>query len=395
MIKIRMNCAHGVSLAVALLVAALLTVALQRPANASDLAVPAVGDRLLQTDGASDAGSGPENALTPTGEQVTLDAGEWRWYTFEYASDSDGDTEPSEAIAELQMTEPGSIDFEVWTQDDIRRWRNGEDFSPTGAGTPAFTGEEDGTDQRNRSLLRWVGSGEATVQYYIIVQNQTDSQASYSLTVTGPTVSFIGPGDSTLDEPTATNAMTDTTTMTDTGTMTGTTSGDMASDDMSDTSAMLAGGTGPNDALTPSSGSRTLAAGERRWYTFRYNSDGDFDTEPEEVIAELQMSRPGALSFEVWSQDDLRRWQNREDFTPTGAGTPAFVIESGDNVDNRDRSLLRWVGGGEGTVDYYLIVENNSDSAASYRLSVTGSTVSFPAASGNTGMADSSAMTDT
>ena len=89
------------------------------------------------------------------------------------------------------MAEPGSVSFEVWTEDDVSRWQDGVEFEPTGAGTPAFTVEDDeDADNRDRAQLTWLGSGQATTTWYIVVENETNTAAPYRLTVTGPDVSF-------------------------------------------------------------------------------------------------------------------------------------------------------------------------------------------------------------
>ncbi len=311
-------------------------------------------------------GTGPENALTPTDASVTLGACERRWYVFKYDYDSEAD-DPSNVIAELRIDEPGTLSFEVWSEQNVNQWRNGEDFTPTGAGTPAFAINE-GTSNRDRTLLRWVGGSRETVLYYLIVSNRTDAPANYRLTVTGPNVSFPAPAMATTTEMTGTMVTTDTV--------------------ASPVETTMGGGTGPDDALTPTGQRTTLAAGEQRWYTFGYGSDDEDDVS--QAMAELRMAQPGSVSFEVWSQDDVNRWRNGEDFTPTGAGTPAFAIGEGD--DNRDRSLLRWAGSSTASAIYYIIVQNNTDGDAFYRLTVTGFTVSFPAPAG---VAATTEMTDT
>ena len=323
-------------------------------------------------------GSGPESALTPGGEQATLAARERRWYIFKYDYDADAG-DPSNVIAELRMEQAGSLSFEVWSDQNLRQWQNGEDFTPTGAGTPAFAiGENSNSSNRDRSLLRWVGGGRATTLYYLIVENNTDAPANYTLTVSGATVSFPGVASST--GMTTTMAMTDTNGMGNTAGM---------------TNATTMGGTSADDAVTPTGQRTTLAPRERRWYTFKYNfnqddnNDDAVDNDASEAIVELRMAQAGAVSFEVWSQDDVSRWQNGEDFTPTGAGTPAFAIGEGD--DDRDRTLLRWVGSGEATVTYYIIVQNNTDETVSYRLTVSGESVSFTAAA----MGDEAALDNT
>lgn len=165
--------------AVTLVIAILMTASVAIPAFASPAQQQA--DQMM-------AGSGPETALTPTGERETLTPNEKRWYTFRYVEGADGDDdgdEPSDALAELTMAYPDSIDFEVWTEYDVRMWANGEDFYPTGAGTPAFDDEDGDSDNRDRRLLRWVGSGEATTTWYIVVENETEAPAPYRLTVSG------------------------------------------------------------------------------------------------------------------------------------------------------------------------------------------------------------------
>ena len=321
------------------------------------------------TDTGMMGGTGPDDALSPTGEETTLGAGETRWYTFKY--DWDGESDPSEAIAELRMNTPGAIDFEVWSQDDLNAWRNGEDFTPMGAGTPAFATGDDSNNNRDRSLLRWVGSSAATVTYHLIVSNNSDSEVSFTLMVMGDTVSFPAPAE-----------MADMGAMTETMTMT---------DSMAMTDTVMLMGIGPDDAMTPNGRREVITPEATRWYTFKYEWDGESD--PSNVVAELRMAEAGTVSFEVWSQDDLAAWFNNEDFTPTGAGTPAFALSSDSTTGNRDRSLLRWVGGGEATVTYYILVENDSDADAVYRLSVSGRDVSFPGPA-MTGDADNTTTSD-
>lgn len=352
----------------------------------ASVGVPAYAGSTLMQDDIMMNGTGPENALRPDGQRAVLGPDETRWYTFRYAEGANGSESASEALAELTMTRPGSVSFEAWTEDDVRSWRNGEDFNPTGAGTPAF--EPSASDNRNQSRLTWVGSGQATTTWYIVVSNETSSAAPYMLSVTGPDVYFpeaaeqmMSSADSMADSADS-DAMDDPATMGASDSMTGTAAVDDSSNMDSNASMNAAqsmdmmDGIGPATALAPMNVRRTLAPGEERWYTFRYAGGAD-DENPSEAVAELAISRPNSIDFEVWTEDDVRQWANGEDFTPTGAGTPAFAIEDG-NSDNRDRRLLRWVGSGQATTTWYIVVENNSDAAASYRLTVTGPDVFFP-----------------
>ena len=307
-------------------------------------------------------GTGPETALAPTGTRRTLAPNETRWYTFKYAEGVDAGDEdandPSEAIVEAAISRPNAIDFEVWTENDVRMWRNGVDFTPTGAGTPAFAIEDDDSDNRDRRLLRWVGSGAATTTWYILLENNSDAPASYRLTITGPDV-YFPERDMTATEMTASAGESE--------------SADTA---MSADTMAQAGGTGPNDAFTPMGRQRTIGPDEMQWYTFDYTGGAD-DDNPEDVLARLRMAEPGSVSFEVWTEDDVSRWQDGVEFEPTGAGTPAFTVEDDEDADNRDRAQLTWLGSGQATTTWYIVVENETNTAAPYRLTVTGPDVSF------------------
>lgn len=133
-------------------------------------------------------GYGPEDAVAPMEGEVTLAAGETRWYTFKY--DYDDSDSPSQAIAVLEMEMPESVSFEVWTQDTIREWVNGEEYDAIGAGTPIQTLNDDGDTDSDLDTLQWVGSSKASGQYYIVVANDSNQAATFSLTVSGEDVKF-------------------------------------------------------------------------------------------------------------------------------------------------------------------------------------------------------------
>ena len=80
---------------------------------------------------------GPGTAAAPAANFVELAPGETHWYTFKYDPNEDSDT-PSRAFAELEMADAGDVSFEVWTEENVRNWQNGEekfeDWQPVGAG---------------------------------------------------------------------------------------------------------------------------------------------------------------------------------------------------------------------------------------------------------------------
>jgi len=141
-------------------------------------------------------GYGPHSAITPTEGEVTLAPGEWRWYEFKYNYDnSDNENMPEHALATLKMEEADSIAFEVWTLEEVQLWSNNEEFEPVGKGTPMLTIDRKSDDDNDElvedeQMLAWVGSAKASQKFYIIVKNQSHRAASYTLSVTGPAVSF-------------------------------------------------------------------------------------------------------------------------------------------------------------------------------------------------------------
>lgn len=133
-----------------------------------------------------EGGTGPEDALAPPVDQeILLEPGETRWFTFRYYRDAGKDA--TQVVALLKMPIADTISFEIWNQDTVRKWANNEDFNPVGAGTPIGFGEDFGKDPKT---LVWVSSAEAGQQYFLIVKNRSQETASFRLTVTGPNISY-------------------------------------------------------------------------------------------------------------------------------------------------------------------------------------------------------------
>lgn len=133
----------------------------------------------------AEGGTGPEDALPPPEAEVTLEPGEKRWYTYMYYRDAGKPA--TQVISLLKMPIEGTISYEVWTTDTVRQWVNNEKINPIGVGTPINYGVDYPKDP---NILVWVGSAEAGGRYYIIVENESDQPASFSLTVTGTNISY-------------------------------------------------------------------------------------------------------------------------------------------------------------------------------------------------------------
>jgi Tol biopolymer transport system component len=140
---------------------------------------------------ANAAGSGPDDAVTPTGDWEQLGPGESRWYAFQYLGDG------SQIQITLQIEPDTSAGFGVWTPDLIRRWGLGEYVEPVGRGSD---------DPYTDNTLVWSGSSMAPGTYYAVVEHAGNHPGTsyYLLNVSGTGVSLSEP--TPASEPASTQA---------------------------------------------------------------------------------------------------------------------------------------------------------------------------------------------
>jgi hypothetical protein len=140
------------------------------------LAAPAAA----QEASAGKTGTGPENALVPSNAWMSLGPGMSRWYAFEYAGDG------SQIEIMLQSQPVGSISFEVWTPEGIRRRGLGLEADPIGLGSP---------DPLVGDNLLWSGSFNTSGTYNVVVRHNGSQpgEGYYRLQVEGNGVSTAKP----------------------------------------------------------------------------------------------------------------------------------------------------------------------------------------------------------
>jgi TolB protein len=129
---------------------------------------------------ASQGGSGPDDALTPSSDWQSLNPGDTLWYGFYYAG---GD---SQLDIRMQVVPEEGANFAVWTPSEIRRWADGAEVDPIGRGSP---------DPSTDGLYVWSGSFTLPGAYYVVVEH-TGSQpgpAYYLLEIAGDGVSYQPP----------------------------------------------------------------------------------------------------------------------------------------------------------------------------------------------------------
>jgi hypothetical protein len=153
--------------------------------------------------------------------------------------------------------------------------------------------------------------------------------------------------------------------------------------------------TGTTAASGPLPGWVEVEPGATQWYRFKYTYTGDSEEDaPAQAIVELQMAAPSGVIFEIWTPGrlnaplpdpalDEQEGMVRE---PVGMGTPRFVETTWHwegtphhkhYVDVYNATDLIWAGSATATDTYYIVVKNKGAEIASYKLSVTGPTVSF------------------
>ena len=174
-------------------------------------------------------------------------------------------------------------------------------------------------------------------------------------------------------------------------------------------------GSGPDTAFAPTNCTVGIGPDQTHWYKFRYGRplDNDDDEEsvsiqPTDAIVILHMNNAGCISFDIQTPGRLQAQQKADadddiKDNPIGAGSPQFIIND-DHDDGNDPATLLWRGGSSVSETFYVVVKNDRDAACTYRLSVTGPTVSFGSnpvvsanpvdSSNNMGTSDDSSKSD-
>lgn len=116
-------------------------------------------------------GTGPADALYPTGASASAAPHSQTWYRFDYTGDK------SEITATLAAYGTPGIDFGVYLPDAITRWIAGDELKALGQ-----------SGKGTNETQTWVGRTNVPGTYYVIVRNNTDAAIGYTLLVTGDAV---------------------------------------------------------------------------------------------------------------------------------------------------------------------------------------------------------------
>ena len=301
---------------------------------------------------AGPAGTGPADALAPTGAWQNLAVGQHRWYAF----NTDGkllNGDPSHVVAILR-TSPGiCANFNVWTPDQLAQIPSqdpGEPIQPVGRGTQLSYQDGGQTLDRFGGALLWAGAFNESGKFYVQL-DQTGAQAcDYLLTITGDTVSF--PSNATAFGNEQTSAAVQT----------------------SAEAAALAtsmAGTGPDTAMLINGEWATLpSANHMDWYTFQVPGDPNSEDQPR-VLLQLTSQPSGGARFSIWTAERLHELTTADPGTtvsPVGVG--AAVTAKGDSSIDLYGGDLFWLGSTRAAETYYVVVQATGPTPVQYKLSM-------------------------
>jgi hypothetical protein len=125
-------------------------------------------------------GTGPDDALLPSGEWERLEPGETLWYGFQYRGDG------SQIEIQMEVEPYEGATFAIWTPEAIQRWGLGLEAGPVGRGS---------ADPSTPAGLFWTGSFTTAGVYYVVVEHSGEQPGPswYRLEVRGDGVSLSSP----------------------------------------------------------------------------------------------------------------------------------------------------------------------------------------------------------
>jgi len=283
----------------------------------------------------SEGGTGPADAMSPTGEWTPLAAGQQVWYAFNYDG---GDTA---ILVRMGVSPSNSATFSVWTPENVRHWAAGDKPAPIGSGVK--------NDQFGGDLV-WTGSFKFPGTYYVAVEQTGGTAGSYKLDISGKGVSFPPAAAATTAAaaPVAKPAAAATTAAVAPAVKPAVAAKPMPA------AEVTKAGTGPDDALTPSGEWAPLAVGQKVWYALPQDGGGS------KILVRMAVDPKNSAGFKVLTPDQVRLWAAGQTYDPVGRG--ATDVAFGDD--------LVWTGSFKAPGAYYIVVEQTGPNAGGYKLSV-------------------------
>lgn len=297
-------------------------------------------------------GTGPDFAMSPSGEWVTIEPGQYHWYIFNYKYDKDKG--PMEV--RLEATPVNAVRFTMRNVNQANLWRRDGTHEWFGCCSgSARDANKDGTpDYRT-----WSGSIGGSGTYYIVVQRDASATgpASYLLNLSGAGYSFTGAAQPQVDEAVVEVAP--------------------APVEAKPVEPVALAGTGPDNAIALPTGKQAsfegqvIEKGEYRWYYFDHTRDQKVANEDLQAIEIKVFSDPADIArVTIRNADDAAAWER--DGTQQSFGACTCVGEDKNKDGKPDYAV--WKGALPSSGRYYVVVEHsrNSDTPAAFRFEVAG-----------------------
>jgi hypothetical protein len=265
---------------------------------------------------AAAAGTSPSDAYAPDGAWRQINRGQSQWYSFRY------DGKDEQILVKMDAKPSDGAMFMVMTPEQVRQWEK------TGEEKSCGCSSEDMYVSADRS---WSGSFNIPGTYYIMVKHSGNhaTPTDYSLTVSGKGVSV----------PEAARSVAP--------------AGVMAPAPAPAAKAV--------EEMSPFEDWMAMPGGTSHWETFHYD---EINSQVELV---MDAEPNNAVSFSVWTPEQVRRYSLGEDVQPVGRGTK-----------NEDApGDVSWSGSFTSPGTYYVRVEHLGQGTSYCKLALKGDNAWF------------------
>lgn len=292
-------------------------------------------------------GTGPDYAMQPTGEWMTVKSGEYQWYAFYFDYDEDKVSKPIEIRFYSQPFDGATLTVRNAQQAEI--WRQKGEQEHFGCCTLV---DEDRDNDGRPDYALWAGSLRSSGLYYIVVEHakNINQPVTYRFTISGERLSFPGVPAQPAAAPAAPPVI-----------------------PAKPVTPAGLDGTGPDYAMKPVSEWRQIKSGEYHWYAFKFAYDEKKANEPIEIRMYTEPRDGATLTVRNTQQADIWRKEGKQEHF----GCCTLVDEDKDGDGKPDYAL--WKGQLTVSGTYYIVVEHarNLNDPVQYLFTINGQGVSF------------------
>ena len=275
---------------------------------------------------ATPTGTGPDQALSPTGKWTQAAPASTTWYGFTYSGDN------AQILVSLDVVPDNGATFSIWTPEQVERWAAGQAVEPIGRGSP---------NPNVSGSLSWAGNFNQAGVYYVVVENNGSNASYHAVRVTGSAVTIAADTAQQAETRAATAAPV------------------QAAAATAAKAAVETSGASPEQAFSTPAYSVSIAPGASIWHELEYAGDQS------QILVWLDDLSGTGVSFSVWTPDNVRQMEMGNAVNPVGRGA-VNAYAPGD---------LSWSGNFPQAGMYYMNVQNSGSTVATYSVYMQGSGV--------------------